>query len=151
MLSSRWTSRRGPATDARNSYYFIRLISESAFVEAHQWAETGINRRSGGERRNSEKGACCFQNKQTTSAQFHKYRRVAMDSGILKNISRCFQVEMHFDDHCPVKSKLRRHSERKFIIMQHQFAVIWRKHACIMIAGDNLICHFSLIAQLHSH
>lgn len=43
-----WTSRRRPAT-AGNSYYFIRLINESAFVDAHQWTGTGINRKAGEE------------------------------------------------------------------------------------------------------
>lgn len=47
MLSLHWTSRRGPTTAVGNSYYFIRLIRESALVDAHQWTETGINRRTG--------------------------------------------------------------------------------------------------------
>lgn len=41
---SHWTSRQR-LTTAGNSYYFIHLISKSAFVDAHQWIKTRINRR----------------------------------------------------------------------------------------------------------
>lgn len=78
---SYWTSRRRPAT-AENSYYFIRLISESAFVEAHQWTGTGINRRAAEENEKRRK-----KRERKRDALFSKFKMLKAAYSILSTLT----------------------------------------------------------------